>query len=409
MERIAVLGAGALGTCLALELARRDREVDVYEMDAQPISRAGAKNEGKIHQGFIYAKNDPTRTARLMAHGALEFRRSLARWVDVESCLVLSTPFLYAVRKGSMLGVEELRRHYDRCRANFAELSASSEGDYLGRECAATFEEVDRDELASELNPDAFLTAFRTSELAVDPRAVAAALREAFAADEKIHGFFGAGVEHVEERSDGSFVVHVEGDGSPRAPYDQVVNCLWHDLLRIDRTVGLEPPRTWSFRHKFGSRVRHSLLPADLPSVTVVLGPYGDLVNFGGRGFFLSWYPEGMVDMTSELAPPRGWTDWSRERRLEVFWRSHERWLDLCPKLGDLDFPDDSVDPVSGVIFAWGDTDIDDEDSGLHSRFEVGIRSHGGFHSINTGKYTLAPWMALRAADRVTGAVASRG
>ena len=56
-----------------------------------------------------------------------------------------------------------------------------------------------------------------------------------------------------------------------------------------------------------------------------------------------------------------------------------------------------------GTIFAWGKTDIHDRESELHRRYEIGIASDGTFHSIDTGKLTLAPYFAKACADRILG------
>jgi hypothetical protein len=51
------------------------------------------------------------------------------------------------------------------------------------------------------------------------------------------------------------------------------------------------------------------------------------------------------------------------------------------------------------VIFAWGDRDIDDHASELHSRDAVGVHDHDGYYSIDTGKLTTAPLFAQRLGD----------
>ena len=48
---VAVLGAGIMGTCLALMLARRGRRVVLFDKAAMPMSAASRWNEGKIHLG----------------------------------------------------------------------------------------------------------------------------------------------------------------------------------------------------------------------------------------------------------------------------------------------------------------------------------------------------------------------
>src|SRR5215208_7051347 len=98
--RIAILGAGGVGVCAALELAHSGHSVDIYEQDQKPLMRASRINEGKIHQGFLYAKDSSRRTARLMALGALNFTACLSRWLDLTSDpLNVSEPFVYAVHK----------------------------------------------------------------------------------------------------------------------------------------------------------------------------------------------------------------------------------------------------------------------------------------------------------------------
>jgi hypothetical protein len=58
----------------------------------------------------------------------------------------------------------------------------------------------------------------------------------------------------------------------------------------------------------------------------------------------------------------------------------------------------------AGIIFAWGDTDVHDPASRLHERHSVGPRSFGRYHSVNTGKYTLAPLFARQLAERIGAA-----
>ena len=182
-----------------------------------------------------------------------------------------------------------------------------------------------------------------------------------------------------------------------------MVNSLWESRLAIDRSLQIAPARDWLYRHKFGNRVRLPLAPVNLPSVTMVLGPFGDIVNFGPGGFYLSRYPVGMVDVSTESQPPADWAALATPARHDVFDRSLNAWSRFCPKLGALDFSRDRIDADSGVIFAWGATDIDDPDSRLHDRYEIGIHSVGGYHSVNTGKYTMVPYFGLKAAERVLG------
>jgi hypothetical protein len=54
-----------------------------------------------------------------------------------------------------------------------------------------------------------------------------------------------------------------------------------------------------------------------------------------------------------------------------------------------------------GAIVAWGATDIYDISSELHRRYEIGVTTHGRYHSVDPGKLTMAPYFAQLLADRV--------
>ena len=98
-----LLGAGGVGICAALEIASRGFPVDVYDRDTLPVGRASYVNEGKIHQGLLYAKDPSRRTVDILLPGALAFYACLRRWLDLKpEDLQLSTPFIYAVSRRSM-------------------------------------------------------------------------------------------------------------------------------------------------------------------------------------------------------------------------------------------------------------------------------------------------------------------
>ena len=402
MSRVAVLGGGGVGACAALELADAGVKVDVFERNKRVVFGASRVNEGKIHQGFIYAKDDPERTALLMAIGALNFTECLRRWIDVSKAVRKSTPFTYAVHKDSMITLDEVRRHFDACCSVFGAMQVRTQLAYIDREEPIAYRELSRDEITGILESDHFLAAFETTEFSVDPRPIADALAKALQEKPGVTILAPVTVVDVARRTDGSFTITYEDGGQRSAgPYDHVINATWESRLAIDRSMGLEPPQMWSFRHKFGNRVNVRLAPSDLPSVTCILGPFGDIVNFGDNGFYLSWYPTGMVAMTGDIAPPIKWSSLDRRERLDIFYRSLEHWTRLCPKLRALNYDEDAIDPVSGIIFAWGDTDIDHVDSHLHTRFEVGVHSVGRYHTVNTGKFTLVPYTGLEVANRI--------
>src|SRR5216684_3388552 len=110
--RVAVLGAGLQGACVALELASAGIDVDLYDRNDACLTQASSHNEGKIHLGYVYA-NDPTlRTARTMVQGGIRFASLLRRWLGSEiDKIPVSSPVCYAVHAESLLGVVEVERH----------------------------------------------------------------------------------------------------------------------------------------------------------------------------------------------------------------------------------------------------------------------------------------------------------
>jgi hypothetical protein len=110
-----------------------------------------------------------------------------------------------------------------------------------------------------------------------------------------------------------------------------------------------------------------------------------------------------MIGISLELKPP----DWnallSPSDRRAVLRRSYDQLLKRCPNLGLAGSAPDGALSVGGVIFAWGRSDIHESDSRLHTRHEIGIYSLGHYHSVNTGKYTMIPYLGYRTAERILG------
>lgn len=402
--KIAVLGGGILGCCTALELARRGYAVDLYDASSSLLSKASYFNEGKIHTGIIYARDESLETAQLLIDGAIHFQQALSRWIDVEGSLVSSSPFLYCVANDSLVNSDDLESYYGECQSLFNETWQQSGLSYLGRGTGLEFRRLEESEWDSGINPEYFDALFETNEYAVDPTVIAARLNDAVRVSPKVRLRLEHYVESVEDTSSGNLEVVIRDPKGVRHSeiYDQVVNCLWQDRLRLDIGRGIPAPKTWMHRYKFSNRI-HAPIPETVPSLTIVLGPYGDIVNYRGQSLFLSWYPTGIGGISSEVTPP----DWDAtitdEHRLEVFWASYEAWCKRCPALRQLEFDESQLELGGGVIYALGSTDVDDYDSKLHDRYEVGIESYGNYHSVDTGKYTLAPMLAVRVADRILG------
>jgi glycine/D-amino acid oxidase-like deaminating enzyme len=403
---VCVLGAGLTGSTVALELAQAGVDVIILDQDHCPMNRASLRNEGKIHLGFVYAKDDSLATPDLMLEGALSFRRILRNTLGARMDGVsISSPFTYLVASDSLVAPDDLQERYDAIERRYTEkLQAQSDNDYLGYRAPSLFERIDLGELSPRLSNENLLGAFRTAELAVNPLELAEAIRAALAASPRIRFMSHRKVETVERRA-GQFRVFGTGsDGPWRIDAGQIVNALWDRRMQIDQTIGVENKPGWVHRLKYSILVR---LPDRLcagPSATMVVGPYGDVVSWPDGTAWFSWYPLGLQGWSHELAPPDSWDGPCKGEAngpsansiaLGIL-SAIDRWYP-----GALEAELLRVD--AGAIVAYGHSDVDDPDSGLHERTRVGVTSIDGYHTVDPGKLTTAPLFGLQAAQRVLG------
>jgi glycine/D-amino acid oxidase-like deaminating enzyme len=402
--RVAVLGAGFQGTCVALELATRGVAVDLYDRNDACITQAGFCNEGKIHLGFVYANDPSLRTARLMADGALAFDRAIERWLDASIASIgVTRPFDYILHRDSLLDREQILAHFTKV-VDYVKRSAAARGlTYLGEDGRAASFRIAANN-GETYDPAVAKLVLPTTERSIRTQVLARALARRVADDTGITFLPRSEVLGV-KRNDAGLDVQSERDGHATTDrYDHVVNCLWDGRLLVDRSLGLVNGRPWLFRLKYGVRLTLPRGTAAIPTATMMLGRFGDVVRIDDQRVYLSWYPACLAGMSSEIVPP----PWPRKPTGEAARRIVAETLAglgeaLLPLRGLADEVIESATVAGGIIAAAGETDIDDPDSRLHMRVDVGVRSVDGYHSIDTGKYTLAPMYALEAADRVCG------
>ena len=407
---VVILGGGLQGAGVALELARRGISVILLDRDDRAINRASLRNEGKIHLGFIYANDSSFETASLMLDGALRFRDIVEPWLGTADGLALATPFHYLVARDSVVSPAALAEHSAAVESRFREqLGVHPELDYLGSRPDRLVRPLTDSEIARHFDPARFSAGFATAELAIDTEVLAVALRRALARSERI-GFEPSHLARTIETTPAGF--RVEGDG-PRGPWRirarQVVNATWERRLAFDRQVGLTPPADLLHRLKYRVIAR---LPRELhgaPSVSMVLGRYGDVVIRPDGTAFLSWYPAGLRGWSHEVEPPSDWDPACRGEVAPPLAREITAGI-----LAGIDawYPGMArSEPIlvdAGAIVAIGRSDVDDAASGLHDRTRIGVTSRGGYHSVDTGKLTTAPMFAVIAADRVEALATGR-
>jgi glycine/D-amino acid oxidase-like deaminating enzyme len=404
--RVAVLGGGFQGVCCALELARRGWDVRLIEKRPDVLTQAGIQNEGKLHLGFIFSNDTSFRSAETMLHGALSFARHLRRWLDdgIDQ-LGASTPFRYGVHRDSLVSADELEARYRKITGLARTLADGGSVDLFGSDPREDVRRLSDSVAGEDFDPATLSAVFATPEIAIDPEALGDLLRARVRAEPRITVVTDCRAETVEPGPD-RVAVCVSMDGrTDTESFDHVLNCTWEDIVRLDQTAGLERSTPWMFRIKHFLRVTAAEgATGRMPSASFVLGPFGDVVNYGGGALLLSWYPAGRLGKSSDVSPPP-WPRVLESGDAETLAR------DILDGLGRL-MPTLAQDAEAllpharqrgGIIFASGDTDVDDPASKLHERHAVGRRSAGRYHSIDNGKWVLGPMFAVETADHLDG------
>ena len=238
---VAIIGAGLQGCCVALELVARGMEVDLFDRATAPMQGASRGNEGKIHLGYVYAKDFGLATARVMVRGAFHFDGFLRRHLDVNApAAPCSTPFVYGVHRESQLGARDVADYFVAVDRLIAAEAANGTGDeYLGE----THLQYSRPVAVERyFDPVQVAAAFQTAERAIGTLVLADAMTTRILADPRIVFHAGHDVERVERIGSQRFRLACR-DGDWISGYRHIVNASWASRLAIDSRFGLNPGR----------------------------------------------------------------------------------------------------------------------------------------------------------------------
>lgn len=391
--RVAVLGAGLTGALTALELSESGHQVDLYDRATEPLSGASLNCEGKIHLGYVYALDQSLNTAKAMIQGAASFRELTCRWVG-KSLFEQhsSSPFTYAVPKESMLSVSQIKQY-------FSQLEPFIHASHTD----GSWRPLSRNELSAMFDPQQVMAAFRTQEEAVDTESLALSLRKAVADAPGLGSCMHSEITELQREGNKIRVHGYRGKELFSEPYDTVVNALWEQRLFIDASLGLKPDRPVMHRFKFGLFTRSSEIVSTLPSVTFLIGSFGDTVGFRDNAY-VSWYPAGLVSQECALKPSVAQVTVDTEKQQEIITETVQNLQRLMPERAACLNDNPAIWRLKGgFVTAWGKSGIDDAGSELHQRHAIGVHSSGNYHSIDTGKLTVAPLFAREVCERING------
>jgi glycine/D-amino acid oxidase-like deaminating enzyme len=400
---VGVLGGGLQGCCIALALAERSVKVTLFDKNDKLLSRAAVANEGKIHLGYMYAGDPTLSTAKVMMTGALAFAPFLERHLGRPSnSFLVSVPATYVVHRESQHSSEDVCAYLQTVHTLINEAAEGKKQAYFGRDLAAALRPLSAAEKQIEFNPAIALAAVRTPEIAINPLALAQALEERIRAHPLIEVCCGRKVIGAAALRDGITVASEGQEGLSRNDFNHVVNALWDGRLALNEMLGFRANRPWLHRLKYGVSFRLPSGVSPPPSATFVLGPFGEVVTYGDGLVYLTWYPECLQAISTDVTPP-DWATYPPEPlRSRIFLGTFRALSAIVPSLCELDcetLPEAIV--KGGPIVAWGKTDIYDPTSELHRRFEIGVTTEGNFHSVDPGKLTMAPYFAEICAERI--------
>lgn len=401
--RVAVLGAGIMGASTALFLARRGSRVSLFDEAHAPCAGASRWNEGKIHLGFLYAGDSSLRTAERVIPGGLAFKDLVE---ELTGCsidrAVTASDDIYLIHRDSVVNPAAAAH----CFSKIADmLKAFPGGDrYLTDVSDCAVRPLERRELEAIADTTVINAGFRVPERSVSTHFVADRYIDALNAEPGIENLLGIRITGVRAREaaskDGPWLV--EAGPEMHGPYDYVVNALWEGRPAVDQTVGIQPAASCSHRFRLCLFVRTREV-VDVPSTVIATGPFGDVKNYNGRDFYLSWYPAGVMAEGSNPVPP-ALPEMNNELRSRVEASTWANLTELIPPVRAIEKQADKVDVNGGWVFALGRGALSNPASTLHRRDRIGVHRLGSYISIDTGKYSIAPWLARGVADSIVEA-----
>ena len=398
-QRIAVLGAGIMGCSAALFLARRGLAVTLFDAAPAPFSAASRWNEGKIHLGFLYSGDASLRTAAHVLAGGLAFKPLTEALIGCPiDAAVTAEDDVYLCHRASVVSAEAMGAYFERV-ATLARQHPDAAG-YLADRSDSAPRRLTPAELAAVTGSPDIVAGFCAPERSVSTNWIADRFLAALAAEPRIEARMETTIVAARAATgDLEGPWRVETADGRREAFDVVVNALWAGRLAIDATAGLAPTGVWSHRYRLSVLARTSR-PVAMPCVTIATGPFGDVKNYNDRDFYLSWYPDGLRLDSADLSPPcPPHLDAAAGQALTRSIFDHLEGL--LPSVADIRANVDQVELQGGWVFAAGQGSLADPRSSLHRRSDFRIARKGSYYSVDTGKYSTAPWLAKQLADQI--------
>ncbi len=399
--RIAVLGAGIMGCSIALQFARRGAQVVLFDAASAPFTAASRWNEGKIHLGYLYSGDPSLNTALHILPGSLMFRPLVEELIGTSILPAASSnDDYYLCHRNSVVSpqatLDYMRRVSEAIRAH------PDAGHYVRDASGATAHSLSAHDLAALTDSPDIVAGIRVPERSVQTNWIADRFVEAVAAQPGIELCMNQRVVAARPESgqpDGRWSIDTQDGHFPS--FDLVVNALWEGRMAVDQSAGIAPAGVWSnrYRQSVFLTTRETL---DLPCTLIATGPFGDIKNYNGRNFYLSWYPDGLLVDDTQVQPPDS-ASLLRPDPQALHDSVMDKLQRLLPWVARIRAAEESFVVNGGWVFAAGRGQLSDVRSTLHQRHTYGMVRRGNYLSIDTGKYSTAPLTARTLAELVFG------
>jgi len=401
-QRIAVLGGGILGVCTALELAQRGRHVTLIEGAADLLQGASRWNEGKIHLGFLYAADPTLSTATRLIPGGLAFATLVERLVGQSIDEFATTDDdVFLVHRDSVVDANSFASYAART-AELIRVAASQDGasPYLTDVKRARAHALSPSELSCLTESEDVVAGFAVPERSVSTVPIADLLCRAVRTEPCVEVHENTWISGVQRRDDGRWDVLTSSSGATdHRAFDVVVNALWEGRLAVDATAGVVPSAPWS--HRFRAGVFGQAADSALRSAVLCTGPFGDVKRYADGRVYLSWYEAGLVAEGNALEPPRAAAVLTPDRLAAVERETLGALSRYFPPVVQLREHATQLQVRGGWVYAIGQGSLADRASTLHQRDKFNMTIDDGYISVDTAKYSLAPWLANRVARMI--------
>jgi FAD dependent oxidoreductase len=397
MKHVAVLGAGIMGGATALFLARRGARVTLFDAADQPFAGASRWNEGKVHLGYLYSADPSLETARRVLPGGLAFKVLTEELIGCSlDQAVTSRDDTYLVHRDSVVGAEATERYF----AAMTALAMSHENGSSYFVPVTAARRLSQSELNADYETAQIVAGFRVPERSVSTLWVADRFVDALAAEPRIEQRMRTLVRGVRGSTDAlASPLFVETDAGTEGPFTYIVNALWEGRLAIDAGLGLPLPTIWSHRFRLSAFLR-ALHPVAVPNTVISTGPFGDVKSYNGKDFYLSWYLTGLVAEGTAVKPPQP-PCLEQKDQTRIIGEIIDQLGRVVRSVLALRTCTEKVRLGGGWVYAAGRGSLADPTSTLHRRDRIGITHAGSYISVDTGKYSIAPWLAREIAGLI--------